>query len=115
MWREVGKVAVVVLIAAPTPAFSPDNSQTVQSTPSTHSHQCQGPKELPAPPKDTILNFTITAEGAVTDISVAQSSGSIESDAAAVRCAEHAHYRPAMKDGKPIEIRWQWSIHWRMF
>lgn len=62
----------------------------------------------------TILAFRIGVDGLLTDIRVAQSSGHQELDDAAVAGARCWRYKPAMKDGKPIEAPWQASVKWQL-
>jgi TonB family protein len=58
----------------------------------------------------TKLTFTITDEGHVTDIKVAQSSGHSQFDDAAVLCAKHWKYHPAVQDGRAIASSWTAEI-----
>ena len=93
-------------------------SQTVDPTPSAAGppHECR--KWLPydslrgqriAP---TLMKFTITAEGAVKDVSVEQSSGNDGVDNAAMRCASRWLYHPATRNGTPVEVPWEARVNW---
>jgi TonB family protein len=52
-----------------------------------------------------ILWFTVTPEGSATDVIVMNSSGYPGLDKAAVACALHQHFEPAMQDGRPVADR----------
>lgn len=80
-------------------------------------HQCGSrwvPKDLTNSSIEgvTTLAFHITEEGNVSDIEIRQSSGNDELDVAAKHCAETWKYRPAMRNGKPIEVAWQAKVSW---
>ncbi len=62
----------------------------------------------------TTLSFKITAQGAVTQVTVAKSSGNEELDAASVACASTWTYKPATKDGVPFETPWQATVAWKL-
>jgi TonB family protein len=57
-------------------------------------------------------DFTITAEGTVTGITISKSSGYRDLDQATVRCVSHWKYRPAMKDGVPVPALWRATVNW---
>jgi TonB family protein len=79
-------------------------------------HHCEEyfPKDLQrqGAEGDTTLSFIVTVEGRVKDIRVAESSGNKGLDWAATMCAEHWKYKPARKDGTPIEAPWKAKIVW---
>jgi periplasmic protein TonB len=51
-----------------------------------------------------VLSFAIAADGSIKSAEIKQSSGYTELDEAALTCAkERWHFKPAMKDGQPIE------------
>ena len=54
--------------------------------------------------RDVYMMYRITLAGTVKDIVVLLSSGNAEFDTYAVECASHWRYRPAMAEGKPIEV-----------
>lgn len=62
----------------------------------------------------TVLAFKITADGSVTDISVAESSGHDSLDQAAITCAQNWQYKPAMQNGANIEVPWKASVKWSL-
>jgi protein TonB len=62
----------------------------------------------------TIMKFTITSDGHVTDISVRTSSGNADLDAAATTCARDWLYRPALQDGAPVAMSWMAEVRWRI-
>jgi|GEM_PF-1513753 len=61
----------------------------------------------------TTVRFFITAEGQVRSPAVANSSGNADLDAAALECVRYWRYRPATKDGKPVEVPWRAEIIWQ--
>jgi protein TonB len=60
----------------------------------------------------TEIAFTITADGDVTGLTVAKSSGSERLDSAAVSCASNWHYKPAILEGKPVSVSWKAAVRW---
>ncbi|MBU6299470.1 MAG: energy transducer TonB [Alphaproteobacteria bacterium] len=62
----------------------------------------------------TNLAFQVQADGTVSDIKVAQSSGSERLDRAAVDCVKRWHYRPAIKDGKLADVPWAAQVAWSL-
>ncbi len=62
----------------------------------------------------TALGFKILTDGTVDAIKVLASSGSERLDEAAVKCASHWHYRPAIKDGQLAESNWKASVRWTL-
>jgi TonB family protein len=61
---------------------------------------------------ETELGFHIESDGTVKDITVLQSSGSDELDKAAMSCVSSWVYRPATKNGRPIEVPWKTIVNW---
>jgi TonB family protein len=62
----------------------------------------------------TTLKFQVTVDGTVKDIVVESSSGNTDLDNAAVQCAGRWLYKPATRDGKPVEMPWKASIQWKL-
>jgi len=60
----------------------------------------------------TTLAFTITADGHVENVHVANSSGSERLDNAAVTCASSWHYKPAVEANKPVAVPWKAEVKW---
>jgi periplasmic protein TonB len=60
----------------------------------------------------TTLAFKILADGSITDISVAESSGHDSLDQAALKCAADWHYKPAMQNGAAVEVPWKATVKW---
>jgi protein TonB len=60
----------------------------------------------------TTLNFRITAQGTVAGPIVVNSSGSKVLDDASLACVREWEYRPAMLEGKAIEILWKAEVRW---
>lgn len=62
----------------------------------------------------TVLSFTIDENGDVHDLKVSRSSGISGLDEAALSCAARWHYKPAMRDGKPVAIPWSAAVQFRV-
>lgn len=63
----------------------------------------------------TTLAFHIMPDGSISNVTVAELSGHDLLDEAAVRCASSAwHYKPAMRNGQPIEWPWKASVRWQL-
>lgn len=60
----------------------------------------------------TTLNFKITTDGNVKDITVKKPSGFPRLDEAAVTCASKWRYKPAMQLGQPVEAAWATDVKW---
>lgn len=60
----------------------------------------------------TVLHFTINTDGSVSGVTVGQSSGFDDLDQAAVECATHWIYKPAMQSGQPVAVPWRSNVHW---
>jgi TonB family protein len=63
----------------------------------------------------TRLRFVITVEGRVRDLAVETSSGHADLDTASLECARFWRYRPATKDGQPVEVPWKADIKWELY
>ncbi len=62
----------------------------------------------------TVLSFTITAQGTVTNTKVASSSGIKILDDASIICAATWLYIPAKQNGQPVDVSWKASIAWSL-
>jgi TonB family protein len=62
----------------------------------------------------TLMQFTITSDGHVADISLRTSSGNADLDAAAMTCARDWLYQPAMQDATPVAVPWVAEVLWRI-
>lgn len=60
----------------------------------------------------TTLAFTITVDGHVENVHVANSSGSERLDNAAVNCAASWRYRPAVEKNNPVAVPWKAEVKW---
>lgn len=58
------------------------------------------------PTGPVVLTFTVTAEGHVANIAVAQTSGSDTVDEGARACIANWVYAPALRDGAPVDEPW---------
>jgi TonB family protein len=73
-------------------------------------HGCSGYPSLAAANRSggtVIMGFKVTAQASVADTVVVQSSGNAELDSATLMCAKSWLYKPATKDGKPVEVSWK--------
>ena len=61
----------------------------------------------------TTVSFTVTADGEVTDPTIAKSSGHDDLDQAALPCVMTWKYKPAIQEGKPITAQWQANVVWK--
>lgn len=61
------------------------------------------------PTGPTIVTFTITARGSVTNAAVVMSSGSNVVDEAVRNCVSSFIYAPAIRDGQPIDVTWAYG------
>ena len=62
----------------------------------------------------TTLQFTIGTDGETHDVAVYVTSGNKDLDDAAIACAKHWRYKPAMQDDKPIAVPWRANVVWVM-
>ena len=115
------------LIALALPAFAQDagkqgTSDTAQSpaSPPQAPADCSAKKFYPTLAVRlghegvTTLGFTINADGTVSDVHVVESSGHTELDQDAVEGAACWHYKPAMKNGKPVAVPWKAKVTWHL-
>jgi TonB family protein len=57
-------------------------------------------------------DFRIAADGSVQDAAIVRSSGNPTVDAATLTCVGLWRYKPAMRDGKPVDSPWQANSRW---
>jgi TonB family protein len=62
----------------------------------------------------TELSFTVLADGTVSGVKVAKSSGSDGLDDSAVACVRRWHYRPAIKDDKTVDTPMTVKVDWKL-
>ncbi|HSC19312.1 MAG TPA: energy transducer TonB [Rhizomicrobium sp.] len=61
------------------------------------------------------LAITVATDGSVRDAQVTQSSGNVELDRVAEVCVKAKwRYKPAMKDGVPVEAKTQARVVWKL-
>ena len=60
----------------------------------------------------TVLAFRVTIDGTVKDLTVSESSGNDDLDAASAACAQRWQYKPATHDGASVEAQWQAAVDW---
>lgn len=117
--KKMMKLLIALLAIVPTAVFAQGAPQDSAPPPlKGRPHRCDRwyPKDAQRAGIEgtTTLAFHITAEGHVTHITIAQSSGSRELDYAAYLCARTWNYLPAMQNGKPIEVPWTAKIVWQV-
>jgi TonB family protein len=59
-------------------------------------------------------SFTIATDGTVKGLAVTKSSGNIALDSAATKCVSTWLYKPASKDGHPIEVPWSAVVKFKL-
>ena len=80
------------------------------------NHVCAGFPELAAQNAvdgETIVAFTITADGKVSDASVETSSGNKQLDSASVLCVEGWLFKPATSNGQAVALRTKADFSWK--
>jgi len=60
------------------------------------------------------LSFIVTATGSVRDAKILRSSGHDDLDQAAQACVSLWQYRPAKKDGVPMDAEWRTNVKWML-
>jgi protein TonB len=60
----------------------------------------------------TTLALTVNTDGSVSNVSVANSSGSSRLDDAAVSCASRWRYKAATQEGQPVSVSWKAAVQW---
>jgi len=106
----------LILLAAPC-AFALDgNAQQKSVVGRPHNCDKYYPRDLQRQGIEgtTTLAFQVTRQGWVEDIKIAQSSGNRLLDRWAEFCASHWHYKPATRDGSPVEVPWEAKVEWRV-
>lgn len=116
-------IAAVGQVSKPDSAQQPDQTQSLPVSildlpPGATPPHLSAPRDC-TPPRDinhqivapAILEFKVTALGAVRDIVVRQSSGDSLVDRALVDCVSGWLYAPAMADGRPIQVSLRTSIN----
>jgi protein TonB len=58
------------------------------------------------------VKFKITVDGATANQQIVESSGYASLDNAALACTSRWRYKPAIKDGQPIEVPWKAQVLW---
>jgi TonB family protein len=96
--------------------FTEDSTQNVIGRRGGIPHTCPHIPEgvPPGTTGTTRVRFFITTDGHVRDTHVITSSGNTLLDEEAVRCTVYWRYRPAVKDGSPIEVPWEANLVWKI-
>jgi TonB family protein len=63
-------------------------------------------------PGDTRVSFLIDTDGDVHDVHINQSSGVDWIDQEGALCAAKWRYKPATRNGKPVDAEWKANIDW---
>jgi len=116
---------IVIQTESAAPVNSITTQSKVQTAPAISSpasigrpHTCQ--QDYPAISKrlgetgTTLLAFQIGTDGSISNISVANSSGSQRLDEAAVACAASWRYKPAIQSGVPVTVQWKTNVVWKL-
>lgn len=61
-----------------------------------------------------VVNFQVMPDGTVQSAVLAQSTGDADLDAAALSCVAAWHYKPALRDGQPVQAAWAAQVEWTM-
>jgi protein TonB len=62
----------------------------------------------------TTISFHVEPDGSVKDVVVTKSSGFDALDQVAAECATQWQYKPAMRNGQPIEVSWHANVQWNL-
>jgi periplasmic protein TonB len=101
-------------IAQSTPPSAPDET-SAQSDACNHHHQFYPPAAVrDGREGTTVLRFRIGTDGRTKNVMVVQSSGSADLDEAAVEGARCWRYKPATRNGQPVEIDWTTKVNWQL-
>jgi protein TonB len=60
------------------------------------------------------VHFTVQADGSVSGVAVAKSSGFSRLDDAAIECASKWRYFPATNGGKPIAVATEANVRYQL-
>ena len=60
------------------------------------------------------VDFHIAVDGSAKDVILSQSSGNAALDQAAEDCVATWRYKPAMRNGLPVEIPWNATVVWSL-
>jgi len=114
--RRLFELAVfAVLVALPVQAIAEAPAQGPQSAKAPNCLKSYPAAAMKAGIEGTtMLAFTVTEQGTVSDVKVVQSSGNADLDDAAATCAGRWHYKPATRDGKPVAVSWQATVQWKL-
>lgn len=109
--------AITTQDKAPTPP-APPKPAPIASTPISigKPHVCgQAYPDISIRMKEegtTTLAFTVETDGSVSNVSVANSSGSSRLDDAAVKCAGRWKYKAATQEGQAVALQWKAAVQW---
>jgi TonB family protein len=132
----MGKTLVIALVLIPNLAVAqsgvpnsaglPNSAPTASASPrdlqlDTVPPHVAGPIPLCSPPfhvdqhvtGSTIVSFKIAKDGTVEDIAVQRSSGAVAVDEAAKSCVAGRIYKPAIRNGQPVEFPTAAQFEWK--
>jgi TonB family protein len=61
----------------------------------------------------TVLAFTVTTDGDVSNPTVSESSGFDDLDQAAIKCALTWKYKPAVQNNVATAVPWKTQVVWK--
>ncbi|HEX3432086.1 MAG TPA: energy transducer TonB [Rhizomicrobium sp.] len=103
---------------APIPPAPPKPQGITAPVSIGRSHNCE--EEYPAmavrlnQQGTTTIRFMVNADGSVSNVHVAKSSGHEMLDDAAIRCASSWRYRPALQNGQAVAAPWMTDVRWKL-
>jgi TonB family protein len=105
---------VITVTSKPPPPLS--SSAAGQPLSIGRPHECSGyypPAAVVTHSEGSVvLAFTVATDGSTKDVKIRTSSGSADLDAASLACVAQWRYRPATRDGVPVEMPWQAKVVW---
>jgi TonB family protein len=75
-------------------------------------HTCANAPNSDHAPNATLLRFAVEPDGSVMNAEIEKSSGDAEVDKYALACVSQWQYRPAMREGRPVEARLGARLVW---
>ncbi len=111
--RSTAGAAIIAALSFAAPAYAADTRPVADFKTCAKPHY---PKEsLAAKHEGKVdLGFLVDEMGAVVDAKIGQSSGHVPLDEAARDAIKLCKFRPAMKDGKPVQewakVQYVWTL-----
>ena len=118
--NEAPSANTITVTNTPPPAAAPPKPAVSSPVSIGRPHTC-GQRDYPplatrlGHEGSVVLSFTVGADGGVSNVTVVQSSGFPELDAAAIPCAEKWQYKPAEENGAPVaKTGYQAKVTWKL-